>query len=72
MSDYVSFFIPASEVKSKLMEARKKHCDNRGYHRVSIEPKEKDVSSICLDCELSFDPHDKNSNYLVASSKSSQ
>lgn len=30
-------------------------CSQRGYHRVSSEPKEENETMICYDCDLWFD-----------------
>ena len=41
--------------QSELLMASRDACSERGYHRISREPKSSEDLIICYDCELWFD-----------------
>ena len=49
-SDFNNFQEYANHIKNSRDD-----CAKRGYHRVNTEPKEKDSTMICYDCEVWFD-----------------
>ncbi len=71
MDSYVNHFISIFDINLSLIKSRREECDKRGYHTIGREPKEEDLSSICLDCELFFNPNDPNNTYRVLPQQSS-
>ena len=42
------------EQRAELILHSRVRCDERGYHRVTSEPTNKEETMICYDCELWF------------------